>query len=343
MSNDWADAAPGGTGAHRGAAERDWRADQLRFLRAIAEVGDAALPALFASGVRGDAVWHPFAPLGALTGPDAVMAGLLTPLRAALPGHMRRDDILMGGRSRVSPGHWIAALGHYVGNFERPLFGVPPSGKLAFLRFGEFYRIEAGKIAEARLIWDLLDLARQAGIAPPQQLGIEMLFPAPATHDGVVPGSPERSDASAELVEAMLTDLRAYDPATFDSTGQTGKGGYWHQKMLWYGPAGIGSNVTYAGFQRDHRVPFLTAFPDRVGGNHYARFGDGDYVCSSGWPSMTMTHRGPYLGVAPTGLPLTLRVMDFWRCEGGSIRENWVLLDFVDLLTQLSAPPAWLG
>ena len=50
---------------------------------------------------------------------------------------------------------------------------------------------------------------------------------------------------------------------------------------------------------------------------------------------MTMTHAGPYLGLAPTGRPLTLRVMDFYRCAGGRIKENWVLLDYGDLYRQM--------
>lgn len=93
--------------------------------------------------------------------------------------------------------------------------------------------------------------------------------------------------------------------------------------------------LTYAGFLRDNRAPFLTAFPDRIGGNHFARFGDGDFVASGRWPSMTMTHLGPYLGVPATGRKLGLRVMDFWRCARGRIAENWVLLDYVDLFAQM--------
>ena len=50
---------------------------------------------------------------------------------------------------------------------------------------------------------------------------------------------------------------------------------------------------------------------------------------------MTMTHVGPYLGVPPTGRALTLRVMDFWRVQDGKIRENWVLLDLLDLVAQM--------
>ena len=108
---------------------------------------------------------------------------------------------------------------------------------MVFLRSGEFYRIENGRIAEARLIIDFLDLLRQIGRFPlPPMLGTEMLFPGPATHDGVLPGGRERGDASLEVVEAMLADLTHYDPETFLSEGQTGQGGYWHEDMLWYGP-----------------------------------------------------------------------------------------------------------
>lgn len=287
------------------------------------------------------ALFHVAYPVGDASGSDAYCEGWLDPLARAIPGAMRRDEIVMGGVSRTGSGTWVSTLGHYVGNFEAPLLGIPANGKLVFLRCGEFYRIEDGLIREARILPDLPDLARQAG-APllPSVLGSELLFPGPATHDGVLPDAPERSQASAALVEAMLFDLRSFEPGTFASEGQSGTAGYWHRDMLWYGPAGIGSNFTYEGFQRDHRVPFLTAFPDRVGGNHFARFGDGDYVCSGGWPSMTMTHQGPYLGIAPTGRPLTLRVMDFWRCQDGQIRENWVLLDLLQLYVDMGGTPA---
>jgi predicted ester cyclase len=248
----------------------------------------------------------------------------------------RRDEIFIGGRTRRGEGDWVAALTHYVGNFSGSWLGIEPHHHLVFLRSGEFYRLEQSKISEAKIMIDFIDLLRQVGRMPlPTLLGTEMLFPGPATHDGVLPTAPQRSVASLDLVEAMLADLTAYDPATFSSKGQTGKNGYWHEQMLWYGPAGVGSNYTYPGFDKDHRIAFLTAFPDRVGGNHYCRIGDGDYAAVSGWPSMTMTHQGPYLGVEPTGKALTLRVMDFYRCADGKIMENWVCLDYLDLFNQM--------
>lgn len=256
-------------------------------------------------------------------------------LRAALPHARRRDEIFIAGANRRDAGGtWIAALTHYIGTFTAPLWGIAPSNRLVFLRAGEFYRVADDKIIDARIIFDLPDLMRQAGQDPfGGQLGTEMLFPSPATHDGVLPAGD--GTKSLDLIEAMLSDLHVYDPKTGGSKGQTGQGGYWADDMLWYGPGGIGSNHRWDGFVKDHRAPFLTAFPDRKGGNHYARIGQGNYAAVSGWPSMTMTHAGPYLGTDATGKQLTLRVMDFYRCANGQIAENWVMLDYMDLFQQM--------
>ena len=41
------------------------------------------------------------------------------------------------------------------------------------------------------------------------------------------------------------------------------------------------------------------------------------------------------MGLAATGKPVTMRVMDFWRCEGSLLAENWVMIDIPDLLMQM--------
>ncbi len=63
--------------------------------------------------------------------------------------------------------------------------------------------------------------------------------------------------------------------------------------------------------------------------------GGGYYSAASGWPSMTMTFQGDYLGVRADGRALTLRVMDFYRCDARQICENWVCLDYGDLMRQM--------
>ncbi|MBM7066301.1 ester cyclase [Actibacterium sp. 188UL27-1] len=309
----------------------------------LAKLSRAIAPDLARAHIPDTAVWDISAPVGSLKGAAAVQDGLYGTMAAALTGLHRRDEIFIGGDNiRDEGGQWVASITHYVGNFEGNLWGIQGTGHLAFLRAGEFYRIDDGQIIKARIILDLPDLIRQAtGRSPfPYPLGTEMLFPGPATHDGVLPDRPQRSADSINLVQRMLSDLHSYDPDTGASKGQIGDGGTWADDMFWYGPGGIGSNYLWDGFVKDHRKSFLNAFPDRKGGNHYCRIGDGDYAAISGWPSITMTHRAEYLGVPPTDKALTLRVMDFYRCDfskdpGGRIAENWVLLDYIDLFQQL--------
>ncbi len=311
----------------------DWRPRMQAALDHLLRCPDEALPEVAQGLIAPEATLDLAAPLPRVTGPCAVVEGWLRPLRRAFGGVHRRELLFLGGRNTRGPGRWIAALTHYVGQFQAPFCGLAPSGHLSFLRAGEFYRIEDGQILEAKILFDLPDLMRQAHRFPlPHDLGTEVGFPAPATQDGLWPSDGEHDAASMGVVDAMLSDLHVFDPVTMASAGQEG---YWHPDMLWYGPAGIGSNFRWQGFVQDHRRAFLTAFPDRKGGAHYCRLSDGAYAAVSGWPSMTMTHQGPYLGCPPTGRALTLRVMDFYRCSQGRIAENWVCLDLVDLACQM--------
>lgn len=314
-------------------------------LNALMSADDADFGTLARDLISAESVWDIAAPVNRLEGRDVIVEQFLRPLRGALAACRRRDEIFIGGQNiREEGGRWVASVTHYVGNFDAALWGVDPAHHLVFLRAGEFYRLDgpqgAEEITKARIIVDLPDLMRQCGARPfDAHLGTEMLFPGPATHDGVLP-TPGRGTASLDLVERMLADLHKFDPDTKHSHGQTGDDGAWDEHMLWYGPGGIGANYLWDGFVKDHRADFLHAFPDRKGGDHYCRIGDGDYAAVSGWPSMTMTHRGPYLGVPATQRKMTLRVMDFYRCDyarhpSGKIAENWVLLDYVQLFEQM--------
>ena len=305
-------------------------------LQALLTVSDEALDKTAEAILSDDVVFDVAHPVNQLVGRQAVLDGFYRPLRAALSSVRRRDEIFISAQNRRDfGGEWISSVVHYVGNFNAPLHGVRPHHSLAFLRSGEFYQIADGKITLARLIPDFIDLMRQARRLPIQEmLGTEMLFPGPATHDGVMPQIGD-GEVSLDVVEGMLGDLHVFDPDSFESKSQTGDDGYWHDDMLWYGPCGIGSNYRWDGFVKDHRESFLMAFPDRKGGNHYCRIGEGNYAAVSGWPSMTMTHKGDYLGIAATNKAMTLRVMDFYRVADCKIMENWVLLDYGQLFEQM--------
>ena len=44
---------------------------------------------------------------------------------------------------------------------------------------------------------------------------------------------------------------------------------------------------------------------------------------------------GGWMGIAPSGKRITMRSLDFWRIEKGLIRENWVLVDLLDVYEQV--------
>jgi steroid delta-isomerase-like uncharacterized protein len=54
--------------------------------------------------------------------------------------------------------------------------------------------------------------------------------------------------------------------------------------------------------------------------------------------SLTMTHAGPGLGIAPTGKPLRATGMSFVRVSNGKIVEAWNNWDFDKVMQQIHAP-----
>jgi predicted ester cyclase len=288
------------------------------------------LAALYAPAVA----WNGPHPLDGFAGRDALVAGVWEPLLRAKPDLERQEDIVLPGAWKN--GDWVASTGHYVGVFVADWLGIPATGGYVSLRYGEFARLEAGLVVESYTILDLPDLMRQAGVWPfAPQLGSVLRVPGPATHDGAgdADADPAESARSLALVEAMIAALMRYDGRSLDSMEQWK---YWHPQFTWYGPAGIGTCRGQDDYRRVHQAPFLTAFPDRVGGDHRCRIAAGNYVASTGWPSVRATHAGGgFLGLPPTGRRIGMRVMDFWRRDGELLRENWVFIDLVDLLRQM--------
>lgn len=47
------------------------------------------------------------------------------------------------------------------------------------------------------------------------------------------------------------------------------------------------------------------------------------------------THKGPFLGIAPTGRRLSVRGMDFYRLDDGRVIEHWDVVDEFGMLSQL--------
>ena len=304
------------------------------FRAALYDCDAARLPAQLRAVFAPDCQIHLAFPFEDLDGPDALYERAYLPLLAAMPDLERRDFIVTAGESQGE--HWVGCAGHYVGVFEKPWLDIPPTRHVAAMRYHEFFRMEAGKVVEMQALWDIPQVMMQANAWPlSPSLGVEWVVPGPAMADGIVSGpyDPQQSAASKNLVLDMLLALKRspQGPAAMELDK------YWHPKMMWYGPAGIGSMRRIAGFRYWHQIPFLKAMPDRTTATDKGiLYGDGAYVGFTAWPGMKMTITGDgWLGIAPSQQQLTMRSLDFWRCENGMIRENWVLVDLLDVYNQI--------
>lgn len=305
------------------------------FARAQAHPGDwrAAVQGLFAPEAVIEIV-HPFNDIG---GPEGYLDRFLGGLQAAFEGLYRRSDILIGGTSRGEG--WVSTHGHYVGKFAQDWLGIKATNRLEFLRFGEFFRMEQGKVVEAYIFLDIPNLMMAAGQwpiadSPGRDRGYTGYLPGPASCDGLVlqDSAADETATTLEMIETMLRSLATKDEAWRP---------YWHDNMMWYGPAAFGAFVgieDFAGFQ----VPFEGAFELWTGGlsgngvtEHRTRFADGHYACIAGWPSLMCVRKKTFLGQPSQGETVFMRVCDWWRREGDKLVENWVCVDIPDVLLQM--------
>jgi len=284
-----------------------------------------------------DAVFHLSHPFGSVAGAAAWNHGPMQQLFHAFADVERRDFILIAGRTEAGD-HWVGTAGYYLGTFSQPLLGIPPTGRITGFRYHEFYRFDGDAMVEFQGIWDLAELMQNAKVWPMgPSLGVPGMTPGPATQDGrvVSSDSDELTRASTHVVTEMLVHMGKHPQQPVEAMKLDT---FWHPHFNWYGPGGIGAMRGVAGFRHDHQIPFLNAMPDRRGGydNETYFWGDENYVGVTAWPGMRMTLTGDgWLGMAPTNQPITMRSLDFWRVENGKIRENWVLVDLLDVWHQL--------
>ena len=266
----------------------------------------------------------------------AALKQVFTDLYAAIPDLERRDTIVMAGENSDGS-QWVGCCGYYCGSFEADWLDIPATGHMVSMRFHEFYRISDGKVTELQALWDIPEVMMQANAWPMSpSLGREWHVPGPATQDGltITNRSDTHADESATTVLDMCNALGNYATGGVEAMRLND---YWHQRCSWYGPAGIGTARSIQNFRNWHQIPFLNGLPDRVGDAAKGYLlGDGDYVGFTAWPGMFMSVSGDgWLGIAPSGQQITMRSLDFWRCEGELIRENWVLVDILHVYHQL--------
>lgn len=288
-----------------------------------------------------DAHWFAVHPFNEVSGIEGICNAWKT-LRKSFPDLQRIPMITVAGNNLPDPRvttprapHMVACMGVLQGTFTQDLFAIPATHGVANIRYCEAHYIEGDRIAQSYIMLDFLDLMRQANVWPlAPSLGGEGQWQPPAHTCGVrlEQTDSDQGRAAMERVLQMHAALGDFDGKDLDSMDHAP---YWSDDFMWYGPSGIGTTRALKGFRAHHQIPFLRAFPDRKGSGHYIRIGDGPFAVTGGWPSVTATHTGPWLGMAPSGRHIDMRVMDFYHLSGGKITENWVPIDVIHMALQM--------
>ena len=281
-----------------------------------------------------DYYWRGMHPFYEQQGSDAVGEVFWKPFRRAFSSIQRRQDVFMAGVSNVDGNgetQWVCSMGHLMGLFDSHWLGIPPTGKMGFLRYVEFNKINDGQITETALFCDIVSVMKQAGLNPlPEQTGVTVITPGPRTHDGLLfdQQDPLESQKTRDLIDRMLNDLTS---AGLHST-QDELSGTWHDDMIWWGPAGIGATYTLTRYEKQHQGPFGAGLDDIKYTGHVCRFSEGSYGGFFGWPNLTMKSSGGFMGLPGSDKKTEMRVVDIYRREGDKLAENWIFIDVLHFL-----------
>ena len=286
--------------------------------------------------VASDYLWRGFHPFGEITSLENVVTQFWSPLKKSLTALQRREDVFFAGKNVTAnnDGIWVVSMGHLMGLFDSPWLGIRPTHKMAFLRYAEFHRVEDGKISETAFYFDIPHLMMQAGQNPfPPQTGAHLVQPGPMPHDALLydDAPAEEGQKTMAAIESMIGDLGQWQLGLplEEELART-----WHDDMIWWGPAGIGSTYTIARYAKQHSGPLRAAFKERSQTNHIARVAEGDYGGFFGWPNFTALHAGGFMGMPGSSETLEFRVIDIYRRRDDKLIENWIFIDLLHVMYQ---------
>lgn len=255
------------------------------------------------------------------------------PFLGAMSHVRRREDVFFAGLNQIDgfASVWVVSMGHLMGLFDAAFLGIAPTRRIAMLRYAEFHRVENGKIVETAFFCDLLHLMRQAGQYPlPPQTGAHLVQPGPATHDGLL-YEPTPAEQGIQTLDLMCRMIGAINEHHQFSGPAEELAQHWHDDMCWWGPEGIGATFSIARYIEQHQRPFRTQLADRAFNGHLARLAEGCYGGFFGWPNLSLTPLGGYMGL-PAGPRADMRVIDIYRRDGDKLAENWIFIDMLHFL-----------
>lgn len=308
-----------------------------QYMQAMEKASVATVSQVLAEYTNEDYSWRGVYPFREQDDCNSVASVFWQPLMQSFTRLQRREDIFIAGQNMYGGETWVMSMGNFMGLFDADFLGIPATRRIANLRYAEFSCVQDGKISRTGLFVDLIGLMVQAGVNPlPPSTGIYYNYPGPRHHDGLLhdDAAPADSEVTLALVNAMVQDL-----SDLNASGSMGcppdvLARTWHEDMLWYGPAGIGASYTIPRYQEQHQLPFREQLGDKRFEGHVCRFAEGNFACFFGWPNLSNSPLGGWLGLPGGSQQVQMQVVDVYRREGDKLAENWVLIDLPWWLAQ---------
>jgi hypothetical protein len=252
------------------------------------------------------------------------------PLQQSLSRLQRREDIFIAGKNLYGGEIWVMSMGNFMGLFDKDMLGIPATRRIVNIRYAEFSCVVNDKITQTGIFIDLIGLMQQAGVNPlPASTGVYFNYPGPRTHDGLLlrDAPAHEGESTLALVNEMVQDLSDLNESGAMDCPSEVLAKTWKEDMIWYGPAGIGASYTIPRYQEQHQLPFRGQLGDKKFNGHVCRFAEGNYACFFGWPNLSNSPLGGWLGLPGGSKDATMQVVDVYRREGDKLAENWVLID----------------
>jgi len=133
-----------------------------------------------------------------------------------------------------------------------------------------------------------------------------------------------KTDETKAVLENMVNGLNDH---RINDIGE-----FFKESFRWMGNFGCGTKNGLKEFQDNWQKPFQEAFSEKVCIDE-ARLFMGEWAAAFG--RQEAIHTGEFMGIAPTGKKVEIRYMDFWKVSEGKIEDNWVMVDFPYVMSQL--------
>ena len=282
--------------------------------------------------------WKGVYPFREITNKKDVLEKFWKPLKLSLKHLQRRQDIFIGGNNEINSDEiWVMSMGHFMGLFDEEWLGIRPTGKMINLRYAEFNCIENNKIVKTGIFIDIIGFMQQAGVNPmPPATGSYFVYPGPRNHNGLLFEDALEIEGvkTLELINKMIDDLSALNDSGAMGCPPEVLAKTWSKNMIWYGPGGIGASYTIPRYQLQHQLPFRNNLKDKKFNGHVCRFAEGDFACFFGWPNLSNTPIGGFLGMPGGEIRADMQVVDIYCRKDDKLMENWVLIDIPFWLKQ---------